>query len=44
MVKLSEDAALGSVDLGIGGKSDRYVIHIRDSKSAIKANGQPLLS
>lgn len=34
-------AAFGSWDLGIGGKSERYVIHIRASKSSRKAEGQP---
>ncbi len=33
------DATLGSCDLGIGGKLDRYVSHIRDSKSSRKALG-----
>ena len=35
------DKARGSVDLGIGSKSDLYVIQIFDSKSSRKVLGQP---
>ena len=35
------DAACGFVDLGMGSNSDRYVIHILDSKSFIKPYGHP---
>lgn len=40
-VKLIAAEALGSCDFGIGGKLERYVIHIRASKSSKKAEGQP---
>jgi hypothetical protein len=35
------DAALGSVDFGIGSNSDRYVIQNFDPTSSKKAGGQP---
>ena len=41
MAKERAYVALGSVDLGIISKPERYVIHIRDSKSSRKAGGQP---
>jgi hypothetical protein len=34
--------ALGSCDFGIGGKLERYVNQIRDSKSSRNVEGQPL--
>jgi len=37
------DVADGSADFGIGGKLERYVSQIRDSKSSRKADGQPSL-
>jgi len=37
------DVADGSADFGIGGKFERYVSQIRDSKSLRKADGQPSL-
>jgi hypothetical protein len=39
--KVMDELALGSWERGIGGKLDRYVIHILDSKSSRKADGQP---
>jgi hypothetical protein len=41
MVNDKEEAALGSVDLGISSKAVRYVIHMRDSKSSRNAGGHP---
>lgn len=37
-----EDVASGASFRGIGGKLDRYVIHILDSKSLRNASGQVL--
>lgn len=37
----SADVACGLVDLGIGSKSDLYVIQSRDSKSDMNPTGQP---
>ena len=39
--KVIEEVALGSWERGIGGKFDLYVIHILDSKSSKKVDGQP---
>lgn len=39
--KVIDEAALGSWERGIGGKFDRYVIHILDSKSSKNGGGQP---
>lgn len=39
--KVIEEVALGSWERGIGGKFDLYVIHILDSKSSRKRDGQP---
>jgi hypothetical protein len=39
--KLIVDDAFGSWDRGIGGKFERYVIHILDSKSSRKGAGHP---
>lgn len=41
MVKDRAEAARGSADLGIGSKSVRYVIQMRDSKSSTNSGGQP---
>lgn len=37
----SADVACGLVDRGMGSNSDRYVIHILDSKSLINPVGHP---
>lgn len=39
--RVMDDVAEGSWDLGMGGKLDRYVIHIFDSKSSRNCGGQP---
>lgn len=38
------ELAAGSDDLGMGGKFDRYVSHILDSRSCKKSDGQPSAS
>jgi len=39
--KDSEEVACGLADRGIGSNSDRYVIHILDSKSLKNPDGHP---
>lgn len=41
MEKDRAESAFGSCDLVMGSNSDRYVIHILDSKSSRKAGGHP---